>query len=107
MFAFIKGHLVQATPLFVILETAGIGYKIFISPNHFAKMPQVGELVLLHTSFVVREFSQALYGFITDAERELFEALTNVTGIGPKLSLSIIGHMEGNELHKAIHDRDV
>ena len=107
MFVFIKGQLVESSPLHVIVETNGIGYKIFISANAFTRIPQIDQPIFLHTSFVIREFSQSLYGFLTSQERDLFEALMNVSGIGPKLALSIIGHMDCFELQRSIEHHDV
>lgn len=107
MFAFIRGTLVQSSPSFAIIEANGIGYKIFISPNTFPKLPKIETSLLLHASFVIREFSQALYGFLTAQERDFFEALMNVTGIGPKLALSIIGHIDLHHLNLAINQHDI
>lgn len=106
MFTYMKGTLNQTTPLYIVLDIHGIGYKIFIPANAFSNLPPVDSQVLLFTSFVIREFSQSLYGFLFSHERDLFEALMNVTGIGPKLALSIIGHMEVHELSRAIHQQD-
>jgi holliday junction DNA helicase RuvA len=105
--AYIKGLLTQSSPLFVVVEAAGIGYKIFIPASLFARLPPIKEEVSLHTSFIVRELSQTLYGFLSVSERDLFEALMNVTGIGPKLALSIIGHLPGHALHQAIVNHDI
>lgn len=102
MIAYIKGLLVQSTPLFVVIDVHGIGHKVFIPPSLLSKLPQLHQEVLLQTSFVVRELSQTLYGFLTIQDRDLFEALMGVSGIGPKLALSIIGHLPGQELYQAI-----
>ncbi len=107
MIAYIKGILVQSTPLYVVIETGGIGYKIFIPANLFTKLPQIHAETILHTSFVIRELSQTLYGFLTMQDRDLFEALMGVTGIGPKSAISIIGHLTGYELHQAITNHDI
>src|SRR5690348_2084717 len=93
MYAFIRGRLVQASPHYCLIDVAGIGYKLHIAANTFGKMPQTGEELLLHSSFQVRESSHTLYGFLNETERDLFELLLNVSGIGPKLALSIIGHL--------------
>lgn len=107
MFAHIRGVLVQATPAFVVLETTGVGYKIFIPANAFGTIPALGDSFILHTSFVVREISQTLYGFIYPAERDFFEGLLGVTGIGPKIALALIGHMPLRELQHAIASEDI
>ena len=106
MFAYIKGVLMAASPTSVVIESNGIGYKIFIPVNAFNALSQVGEQVTLHTSFVVRENAQTLYGFLTFQERDFFEVLLGVTGIGPKLALAIIGHMPLTELQQVIANED-
>lgn len=107
MYAFIKGSLAYSSPTSVILDAGGIGYKLFIPVSLFARLPQIGSTLLLHTSFIVRELSQALYGFFTSQERDLFEALMGVTGIGPKIALSVIGCLSAQELHHAILNEDI
>lgn len=107
MFAFIKGVLVNSHANFVVIETHGVGYRIFIPCHTISHLPALGEIVLLHTSFIVRELSQSLYGFCSPQERDLFEALLEVSGIGPKLALSFIGHMKLEELQHAIIQEDI
>jgi len=104
MFAYIKGKLTAATPLCVIVETAGVGYRIYIPASLLASLPPTGSEIMLHTSYIVREQSQTLYGFLSDNERDFFETLLGVSGIGPKLALSLIGHMAVHDLYKAISD---
>jgi holliday junction DNA helicase RuvA len=107
MFAYIRGRLIQTTPSNVVLEAGGIGYKINIPVNLFPKLPQTGIEVILYTSFVVREFSQTLYGFLSTDDCELFEILLGVTGIGPKIALSIIGHLTIPMLQQAIGNHEL
>lgn len=107
MFAFIKGILVEATPSQAIVETQGVGYQIYIPANVFSKLPQIGDEVKLHTSYVVREASQTLYGFTNANEREIFDTFMTVSGIGPKLALSLIGHLHGDALQLAIQNHDI
>ncbi|MBA3816536.1 MAG: Holliday junction branch migration protein RuvA [Parachlamydiaceae bacterium] len=107
MYAYIKGLLATASPSYVIIEAFGVGYKIFIPASTFSSLPQIQNECFLHTFFVVRELSQTLYGFYTSQERDFFEALLNVTGIGPKIALALIGHMPIYELQKAISQGDI
>lgn len=107
MYVHICGIIKQSKPTFVVLDVQGIGYKIFITPSSFAKLPQLGEKVLLHTTFIIREQLQALYGFVTEAERDIFEKLLQVNGIGPKLALSLVGHMTIGDLQGAVAKGDV
>lgn len=106
MFAYVKGILTQSTPISVVIEANGIGYKLFIPVSACSQLPQTGSALTLHTTFVVRELSQALYGFFSMQERDFFEALLSVTGIGPKIALVLIGHMSLNELQRAISNAD-
>jgi len=107
MFAFIRGILLSAGPLWCTLDTGPIGYKIAIPATLLEKLPPIGQELLLHTSFIVRENSQMLYGFLTQCDRDAFEVLLNVSGIGPKLALSVIGHLAPSELQSAIIGNDL
>ena len=102
MYAYIKGILMHSSPSHAIIETQGIGFFLSIPFNHFAKLPPIGEALLLYTSYVVREDSQRLYGFLTQHEKELFEELIEVSGIGPKTALGLVGHMDIYDLQTAI-----
>lgn len=107
MFAYLKGKLVSSTPSQAVVDVNGVGYLIFIPCSVLGQLPHLGELVQFHTSYVVREFSQALYGFLDAQERNVFEILMNVTGVGPKLALSLIGHLPPFQLHGAIQQQDL
>ena len=107
MINFVKGILTQSTPLKVVIDVHGIGYVVFIPANSFNQLPALQSELLLHTSFVIREFSQALYGFLSPLERDLFEVLMDVSGIGPKLALSIVSHMTLSELQQAISNHQI
>lgn len=107
MIHFIRGILIQSTPGIAILETGGIGYKVHIPASTYPKLPKIGQETLLHTSMVVREVSQTLYGFFYSEERDLFEELTTVSGIGPKIALALIGHLSVEEMHAAIGNQEV
>jgi len=107
MYAYVKGTLVEASPLEAIVDVQGVGYQLLISVRDFGKLPQIGESVLLYTSFVVREMSQTLYGFLTKEARDLFEQLITISGIGPKTGLGIIGHLTFEELQEAVRAHDI
>lgn len=107
MIAYIRGKLQRLNPLSVIVETHGMGYEIFIPASLFYHLPPLGQDVLLHTAFVIRENAQTLYGFLDLKEKELFDILNGIRGIGPKLALSLIGHMPQQELHRAIGEEDI
>jgi holliday junction DNA helicase RuvA len=102
MFEYIKGTLAQASPLKVTLETHGVGYLIFIPLNNYAKLPSIGSQLTLYISTVIREDSHKNYGFLTTDQRDLFESLIEVSGIGPKMGIALLGHMEINDLQFSI-----
>lgn len=107
MYAYIKGNLIHTSPLHVILETHGIGYRLSTPANIYEKMPPLGSEVLLYTSLQVREDSQTLYGFMNEEEKNLFEMLLGVSGIGPKTALALIGHLSMAEFQLAVHERNL
>ena len=106
MFAYIKGILTSIHPTYVVVEVNGIGYAIFIPCRLLGELPSLGQNIQLYTTFVVRELSHTLYGFLNEQERNAFEILMNVTGIGPKLALSLIGHLTFYELQTAVTRQD-
>ena len=107
MISFVKGKLIHATPAYAVVETGGIGYKIHIPTSVYTSLPKIGSEVFLYTTLVVRELSHTLYGFLSEDERDFFEELTAVSGIGPKLALSLIGHLPMDEMHLAIGNNDI
>ena len=107
MYAYIKGTLIAFTPIQATVDVQGIGYHLFITCNALGQLPQPGNTVQFFTSFVVREFAHSLYGFLTAQERDVFELLMNITGVGPKLALSLIGHLPGSCLQEAITHEDL
>lgn len=107
MFSYFKGILVSSSPTQALVEVQGIGYSISIPCTVIGKLPQIGNPIQLFTSFVVREFAHSLYGFLSTDERDLFEVLLNVTGIGPKLALSLIGHLSPSDLQAAITQQNL
>ena len=106
MYESIKGLVSYLTPEYAVIEVAGIGYKVHIPVNLFTVVLQAGMECQLFTSLVVREDDMKLFGFISRKDRELFELLTSISGIGAKTSLSIIGHISVNDLHEAIETKN-
>lgn len=105
MYEYIQGKLVEKRVDAAILETNGIAYKILIPISAFHVL-QPGNL-LLYTSFQVKEDSQALYGFPTKHERDLFELLITISGIGPKTALALVGHLDFTTFQSAILNGNV
>ncbi len=103
----IRGVLLDKNPGSVIVETGGIGYRLYISLSTFYELREVGETVLLHAHTHVREDALQLFGFSTPLERELFQILIGVSGIGPKLAMNILSGISPPELLRSLEERDV
>jgi len=107
MIAHLRGKLLAKHPNQAIVETAGVGYDVTISVPTFSDLPASGNEVALHIHTHVREDVIALYGFIRPAEKMLFEKLIGVSGIGPKLAITILSGMAADEMVGAIRSNDV
>ena len=108
MITSISGLLISATPLHAVIETGGFGYEVHIPVTTAEKLPHSGQPVKLHTLAVYREDSQTLYGFSTEEERDFFRLLVEkVTGVGPKMALSVLSKLSLSSLKGAIVAGDV
>ncbi|HAZ15264.1 MAG TPA: Holliday junction branch migration protein RuvA [Parachlamydiales bacterium] len=107
MYDYLKGRLVSVTLEKAVIEVGGIGYAVCIPFSTFSKLPKQGEEAFLYTSLMVREDSQKLYGFWKRGDRDLFELLDSVSGIGPKTALALIGHMERDLFELSIAQGDL
>ena len=104
----IQGTLVIATPLHVVIELNGLGYEVNIPVTTAETLPQIGSLVKLHTHVIYREDSQTLYGFITAADRDFFRLMIeHVSGVGPKVALTIMSRLSLPLLESAIRMGDI
>jgi holliday junction DNA helicase RuvA len=102
MYEYIKGLLINKDPMRAIVEAGGIGYRITIPLSTYTQLPALQAIIELHLSHVVREDAELLYGFISKEARDLFELLLTVSGIGPKIGIAIIGHIDIGSFHSAI-----
>jgi len=102
MIGSIKGKIVLKTDKYLIVETSGVGYKISVSPDTLSNTKKTEEEIFLWIHTHVREDAFDLYGFLDREELEFFEMLINVSGIGPKGALSILGITSIETLRKAI-----
>jgi holliday junction DNA helicase RuvA len=107
MIAHLRGKLLVKHPNQAVVETAGVGYEVIISVPTFSDLPAVGTEVALHIHTHVREDIIALYGFLRPSEKLLFEKLITVSGIGPKLAITILSGMAADEMVGAIRGNDV
>lgn len=107
MYEYLKGTLIEASMSKAVVDVNGVGYCLLIPFNNFSKLPTVGSSTTFYISFVVREDSQKLFGFLARQERDLFESLLEVSGIGPKTALCLVGHMEIRDLQAAISQGNI
>lgn len=106
MIAHLRGRLIAKHPNQVIVEAGGVGYDVTITVPTFSDLPATGSDVALHIHTHVREDALALYGFLRPEEKQLFEKLITVSGIGPKLAITILSGMAAAEMVGAIRAND-
>ncbi|MCW8935268.1 MAG: Holliday junction branch migration protein RuvA [Gammaproteobacteria bacterium] len=102
----IHGKIIEKQPPQLLIDVQGVGYEIDSPMSTFYQLPNLGELVTLHTHMVVREDAQLLYGFASIVERSLFRILIKISGVGPKLALTILSGMNANEFIACVQDND-
>ena len=103
MIAFVEGILEEAQPLRLVVNVSGVGYELHVPLSSSTQLPAIGQTIRLHTQLVVREDSHTLYGFLTAEEKNAFVALTEkVSGIGPKIALSILSRLSVESLQSAV-----
>jgi len=107
MIGFLRGHLLEKQPNRVILDVHGVGYELIVPLSTYYDIGEAGAEVSLRVHTHVREESLQLYGFLTDIERQMFERLIGVSGIGPKLAVAVLSGMESRELVIAVQRGDV
>ena len=107
MLSYIKGELVEKKEGSIILECNGIGYHVFVSNNTLDVLGNVGQLCSIYTHLHVREDALTLFGFATTEEREMFEMLNDVNGIGVKMAITILSGMRISDLLIAIASEDL
>lgn len=103
----INGILLEKQAPRLLVDVNGVGYEVDVPMTTLYRLPEIGQPVILHTHFVVREDAQLLYGFFERAERELFRLLVKVNGVGPKMALAILSGIEGSEFVRCVQDHDI
>jgi len=106
MISYIRGTLAEKEPMRVVVEAAGVGYELLVPLSTYEKLPRVGAEVKVLTSHCVREDDEILFGFATEDEKGLFERLTSVSGVGPKIAIAILSGSSVGELAMAISGGD-
>jgi len=100
--ASVRGQVLVRRPDHVVVESAGVGYRLTVSAETLKAVPAAGKEAMLHSQLVSRDDSLALYGFASEEERDLFCHLTSVSGIGPKVAVAILSGGSPRELLRAI-----
>ncbi|TXI87426.1 MAG: Holliday junction branch migration protein RuvA [Crocinitomicaceae bacterium] len=106
MITHLNGRLVEKNPTYLIIECGGIGYEVKISLNTFSSIGSE-ESILIYTQFIVREDAQLLYGFASKEERDMFNHLISVSGIGPNIGMIMLSSLATEEIANAIQTEDV
>lgn len=106
MIASVAGEVLVRRPDHVVIEAAGVGYRLAVSTETLKGVPAVGKAATLHTHQVARDDSLSLYGFASEEERDLFLHLTSVSGVGPKVAIAILSGGSPRELVRAIATGD-
>lgn len=106
MIGWLHGTLRAKRPPLLLLDVGGIGYEVEATMTAFGLLPEVGGACEIFTHMVVRDDAHALFGFASEAERDVFRLLLRVNGVGAKLALAILSGMSVDELSHAVHDGD-
>ncbi len=106
MIGFLSGKIISSKPTKILLDVNGVGYVVFISINTFEEISNK-EIISLYIHTHVKEDSITLYGFHNESEKEIFELLISISGIGPKLALGVLSGIQTEDLKEAILNGDV
>ena len=106
MIAALRGSVLSVEPTAAVIEAGGVGYAVQATPATLAGL-RVGQEAFVHTSLVVREDSMTLFGFADADEREVFDVLQTVSGVGPKLALTILATLTPDRLRQAVANADI
>jgi holliday junction DNA helicase RuvA len=103
----LRGRLLRKDPQAVVLDVAGVGYRVSIPVSTFYRLGEEGSEASLRIHTHVREDALALFGFASGIEHELFERLIGVAGVGPRLAVNILSGIEADDLVEALRSADV
>ena len=107
MIGHIRGTLIARQAPEILVEVCGIGYEVQVPMTTLYQLPELGETVTLLTHFVVREDAQQLFGFADAADRRLFRELIKVSGVGPRLALTLLSGMDAADFARCLQRDDV
>ncbi len=103
----LSGTLLEKSPPQILLDVQGVGYEVDVPMSTFYNLPALNEKVVLLTEFIVREDAHLLFGFLTQEERIAFRQLLKISGVGPKLALSVLSGLSMSDLALAVANKDV
>lgn len=103
----LSGTLLELDAATLLVDVGGVAYEVEVSAAVLQALPRVGEDIMVHTHFVVREDAQLLYGFVARQERDLFRGFIKISGVGPKLALALISALDVQTLSTAVRNNDV
>ncbi|MGH2990845.1 MAG: Holliday junction branch migration protein RuvA [Solirubrobacterales bacterium] len=106
MIASVRGEVLVRRPDHVVIEAAGVGYRLAVSAETLKSVPAKGREATLHSHLVARDDSLSLYGFAAEEERDLFLQLISVSGVGPKVAIAVLSGAAPRELLRAIATGD-
>lgn len=107
MIAHLSGKLIQKSPASLVVDVQGVGYEVFIPLTVFYQLPELNEPLTLHIHTRVREDSFKLFGFVSESEKQIFELLTRINKVGPKIAIAILSGMTAQELTEAVFHHDI
>ena len=107
MIAFLRGRVLEKQPNRIIVDVQGVGYELHVPLSTYYDVGDEGAEVSLRVYTHVREDALQLYGFLTDLERQLFERLIGISGIGPKLAITMLSGLDSRELVTSVQRGDV
>jgi Holliday junction DNA helicase RuvA len=102
MISFLEGEVVEKGTDRAVVNVAGVGYEILVPTSVLGRLPATGRVTRVHTRMVVRDDAMVLYGFSSTDERMLFDLLTGVSGVGPKVALSFLSALTPDALRRAV-----
>lgn len=107
MIAYLEGKLIEKNPTHLILDVNGVGYSVNIPVSSYSRLGEIGETIKILTYQHVREDELKLYGFSTKPEKDLFELLISVNGVGPKVALGILSSISVEDFQRSILEEDL
>jgi len=102
----LTGILLEKNPPQILLDVQGVAYELDVPMSTFYNLPVLHEKVVLHTQLIVREDAHLLYGFLSNEERLAFRQLLKISGVGPKLALSVLSGLSLNDLAVAVANKE-